>query len=79
MPPLRYIAKFPIAQRIFDKFGGARRLARLIGRNPSALYKWNHPRSQGGLDGLVPTKAVPDIKSAADLMGIDLTASDWAP
>lgn len=79
MTTAKYTPTYGQATRIFARFGGARRLAKLIGRDPSALFRWNHPRGQGGLDGLVPTKAVPDIQAAADLMGVELTAVDWAP
>lgn len=79
MTTANYIPTHGQAARIFARFGGARRLAKLIGRDPSALYRWTHPRERGGLDGLVPTKAVAEIQAAADLMGIELTSADWTP
>ncbi len=75
----KYTPTHQQATRIFAKFGGARRLAKAIGRDPSAVYKWNYPREIGGTDGLVPTSAIPDINAAADLLGITLTPEDWTP
>lgn len=79
MTTAKYTPTYGQASRIFVRFGGAIRLAKLIGRTPSALFRWNHPRELGGLDGLVPTKAVANIKAAAELMDVELTNADWAP
>lgn len=67
------------AQRIIDKFGGVRRLAEAIGYKYPAVYKWTYDAEKGGTDGYIPNGAIQAIKSAADILGIDLTAEDWAP
>lgn len=67
------------AQRIVEKFGGARRLAEAISYQPSAVYKWTYPKEKGGTDGFVPNGVVVDIVKAADLLGIELTSDDWRP
>lgn len=67
------------AARIIAKFGGARRLAALTKKNPSAVYKWDYPVDRGGTGGMVPSSAVKDVKEAAELAGIELTEADWAP
>jgi len=67
------------AKRIIRKFGGARRLAKLLGYEPSRVYKWTYPRDKGGTDGLVPAAVVPKIQALADLEKVSLSDSDWAP
>lgn len=72
------------AQRIIDKFGNPYRLSAAlkragITRNATAIYKWTYPRSKGGTDGLIPTKALNEILAAARLEGIMLTQDDLDP
>lgn len=67
------------AQRIIRKFGGARRLARLLEFEASRVYKWTYPRERGGTDGLIPPPVVPRIQTLAELEKVTLTDSDWAP
>jgi hypothetical protein len=67
------------AQRIIRKFGGARRLARLLEFEASRVYKWTYPRERGGTDGLIPAAVVPRVQTLAELEKITLTESDWAP
>lgn len=67
------------ASRIIRKFGGARRLARLLGYEASRVYKWTYSREKGGTNGLVPAAVVPKIQALADLEKVHLTDSDWAP
>jgi hypothetical protein len=67
------------SSRIIDKFGGARRLAKLLGFEPSRVYKWTYPKEKGGTDGLVPAACIRAIQSLAELEGVVLTESDWAP
>ena len=70
---------FDQANRIIRKFGGARRLAAVLRYEPSRVYKWTYSREKGGTGGLVPAASVTAIQAAADLQGIALTDSDWAP
>lgn len=67
------------AQRIIDRFGGARRLAKLLRFDPSRVYKWTYPRDKGGTGGLVPAAVIPRIQALADIEGISISAADWAP
>lgn len=74
------------AQRIIDKFGGARRLVSILNtidpstsRAPSSIYKWLYSRSKGGTGGVIPTSALPLVLKAARLEGIFLTAEDLYP
>lgn len=72
------------AQRIIDKFGNAYKLSQAlkragVNRNANAIYKWTYSREKGGTGGLIPTKAVAEILSAARLEGILLTQEDLDP
>lgn len=67
------------AQRIMDRFGGAAALATAIGRDKSAIYKWNYEIEKGGSNGLVPSSAVPDVMKAADILGVEFLRGDWDP
>jgi hypothetical protein len=67
------------AGRVIKKFGNARRLAALLGCDPSTVYRWNHPRKEGGTDGLIPACAIPDVMRVARLEGIILTPEDMHP
>lgn len=67
------------AQRIFDKCGGVPRLAAAMGKDPSALYRWNHTKEKGGCDGLIPSSSMQDVLDAAEIIGVKLTAKDLDP
>ena len=72
------------AERILDKFGGARRLAstlQAIGRprDVTAIYRWTYPKSKGGTNGTVPRIAWDDVLAAARAEGIMLTPEDLDP
>lgn len=67
------------AQRIIDRFGGAPRTAAALGKDVSAIYKWNYEKERGGTDGLVPSSAVPEVMKAANAMGIEFQQGDWDP
>lgn len=67
------------AERIIDKFNGRYNLARLIGKQPSTIYRWTYPRSKGGTGGLIPNKDLPLIRKAAREQGIYLTEKDLYP
>lgn len=72
------------AEAIIRRFGGPRDLARALAkvgapRDPSTIYRWTYPRSQGGTGGLIPTSAIKDIKRAAMITGVVLRPEDWDP
>lgn len=74
------------ADRILRKFGGPRRLAKLLkaidpntALNPSSIYRWRYPRDRGGTGGLIPTAAIPLIQKAAVVDGILLSQEDLYP
>jgi len=67
------------AQRIFDKFGGARRVADATGHDPSCVYRWTYPRNRGGTAGVIPLGALIKVRMAARLEGIVLTDEDLSP
>jgi hypothetical protein len=65
--------------RIIGKFGGARRLAKLLGFEASRVYKWTYPRERGGTGGLIPAAVIPRVQVLAEFENIELSESDWAP
>lgn len=72
------------AKKIIGKFGGARRLARILEtigkpRDPVNIYRWMYPKSRGGSDGIIPTAALPDVIAAARFEGIHISSEDLDP
>lgn len=74
------------ASRVFEKFGGASALFCSLRsqhseqfKDISAIYRWRLPKSKGGTDGLIPTRAIPHVMLAARLDGIILTPDDLFP
>jgi hypothetical protein len=65
------------AQRIVDKFGGARQLAAAIGYSKHAVHRWLRAKEKGGSGGFIPSAALPKIKEAASLLGITIKPEDW--
>lgn len=66
------------ASRIISKFGNATKLASAIGYSKQAVYRWTYPKERFGSNGYVPGPAIPLIKDAAELLGVELTPEDWA-
>jgi hypothetical protein len=64
------------AALVVHRFGGCRALAKLLQISPSAVSRWNKPRSEGGTDGLIPSRKQHAILQAARDKGLDLTADD---
>lgn len=60
------------ADRVIATFGGARKLAALLDRTPSAIYKWTYPRERGGTAGYIPSSVWPSLYDLARRMGISL-------
>lgn len=74
------------AERIIAKFGGARRLAKLMGqidenegRKPASVYRWTYPRERGGTGGIIPAAALKTIMKLARIEGIVLSETDLYP
>ena len=67
------------AERVINRFGGARELARLLNLNPTSVYRWTYPVSKGGTGGIVPTQALHKLLRMAREQGIYLTANDLYP
>ena len=72
--------KDPLAQTPADKcilaFGGVRKLARALGRNPSSVVRWRKPKDEGGSSGAVPSSLQGKILAIALARGIALSADD---
>ena len=72
-------AKKSQARRIFDKFGGARRIAEGLSVAPSTVYRWDYEPERGGSGGVIPTRALPKLAALARREGIFLTEQDMDP
>ncbi|MEA2754736.1 MAG: hypothetical protein QOJ54_1025 [Aliidongia sp.] len=71
-----------VAKKIFAKFGGPERLARLFAERSikihrSGIHKWGYPKSRGGRGGVIPTKWQQPILNLARELGIDLSPADF--
>jgi len=60
------------ANFIIQQFGGVKRLANAINKDPATVYRWTYPKSKNGTGGLVPSSALKSIYEAAKLLGIAL-------
>lgn len=67
------------AERVIARFGGALETASAINYSLAAVYKWNAPRSKGGCQGLVPTRALERLMTVARMFGVLLTEDDLKP
>jgi hypothetical protein len=82
-------AKKSQAERVIEKFGGARALARALAavsaaegkpaRCNSSVYRWTYPKSKGGTGGMIPVNAIPWVIKAARIEGIFLKDEDLYP
>lgn len=68
--------KMNAAARVCKKFGGAGKLARLLGLNRTTVYKWTYPRSKDGLGGQIPVQYFNEILNKAKDEGIKLKLVD---
>lgn len=66
------------AAKVIRKFGSEAEFAKAVGvsRITAYRYQYAHPY---GTDGLIPTRKVEDVKIAARIYGIVLSAADWEP
>ena len=70
---------FKQAEKIVEKFGGRVATSKAIGRDQSSVCRWFYATDKGGTGGLVPATAIPAVLEAAEFLGVELTAEDWAP
>ena len=64
------------ATRIIEKFGGSRRLAKLLGLDASAVYRWTY-QGKKGAGGAIPTRHQNRLLQEAAAHGIDLSPADF--
>lgn len=64
------------ADKVIEKFGGVRALARTLGLNSSSVSRWRMPADKRGLDGRVPSVHQGTILRIAKERGLALTADD---
>lgn len=59
-----------------NAFGGVRALARLLGKSPSSVSRWNKPRRKGGSAGSIPISALQQILRLAREKDLKLSVDD---
>jgi hypothetical protein len=64
------------AERMYDAFGNAKRLAVLCGLDIVSVYRWNYPKEKGGTGGNIPHGNFEKILAAAKANKIKITKSD---
>jgi hypothetical protein len=67
---------FSPGEYVIRVFGGVRKLARILGMTPTAVYLWQKKRNPKNPFGLVPSKKQREILNLAKERGLDLTADD---
>ncbi len=73
------------ASRVIAKFGSPYKLVAAMKavdgktRAASSIYRWGYPRSKGGSDGQIPTRALRLVMDAARMEGIFIAAEDLYP
>lgn len=68
----------PVAKRVLDKLGGVPKVAKILNRKPSGIYKWTYPRARSGTGGLIPSECQQPLLDYAHANGIaDLTPEDF--
>lgn len=67
------------ANTIITKFGGPTAVSRIANVSAHTVIRWRTPRERGGTGGVVPHWHVPALVSAAETLGIDVSANDFLP
>ncbi len=57
---------------IIQQFGGIKRLAKAISKDPATIYRWTYPKHKGGTGGSIPNSALGKIRQAAQHLNISL-------
>lgn len=61
------------AEEVIKRFGNPYRVAEIIQRRPSVIYRWTYPKSRGGTNGIIPAPALQELIKAARREGVLLT------
>ena len=64
------------AEYVIKVFGGVRKVARAIGRDPASVSRWRRTAGQKGTDGRIPSKAQQELLIQAKALGLDLNPED---
>lgn len=66
------------AASIIRHFGGAQKVAEIVGKHPSRVYRWAYPESdREGTGGVIPAKDQRRLLDHAKATGIDLEPGDF--
>lgn len=64
------------AALVIKKFGGVRPLARLLGKDPSTVWKWRATVKRHGTGGLIPAKSQREVLLLAQRLQLGITSDD---
>lgn len=67
------------ARSIIEKLGGPSAVARIAGVHRTRVSNWSRAKEVGGTGGTIPFKHVPALLSAAENIGVVLSADDFLP
>ncbi|HAI96236.1 MAG: amino-acid N-acetyltransferase [Cycloclasticus sp.] len=60
------------ANFIIQQFGGVKKLAKAINKDPATIYRWTYPKKRQGTGGRIPSSALNGIIKAAAALNISL-------
>lgn len=64
------------AEWVISVFGGVRKTARAVGRDPNCIVRWKRPKGKRGAGGVIPTLAQQKILQLSRQFNLDITAND---
>ena len=64
------------ANSIISQFGGVKKLAKAINKDPATIYRWTYPKSKNGTGGLIPSSALNKVIDAAKRLNIQLKQNE---
>lgn len=67
------------AKTIIEKLGGEAVVSKITGTAYTAPYRWQHARTKGGTDGLIPQRYHPKLLEYARENEIPLSPGDFLP
>lgn len=76
MKPRKIIIVDSAANRVASAFGGYKELARQLGIDYVAVYRWAYPKSKRGTGGNIPYRWHKPILHLAEANKINITSAD---
>jgi hypothetical protein len=66
------------AYSVVMRLGGNRAVARRLGINRMAVWRWHAPKNRSGTGGSIPRKRWPALLAMADDLGVSLSERELA-